>query len=106
MEQIVQYIQNHIERDIPRTEIAEEFYLNPDYLSRLFKKEMGVQLKDFIVAEKMKVAQDLLRTTALPVSMVAAKVGYSNFSHFSQVYKKVIGRSPAEDRASQGKNVL
>lgn len=106
MEQIVQYIQNHIERDIRRTEIAEEFYLNPDYLSRLFKKKMGVQLKDFIVAEKMKVAQDLLRTTALPVSMVAAKVGYSNFSHFSQVYKKVIGRSPAEDRASQGKNVL
>lgn len=101
MEQIVQYIQNHIERDIRRTEIAEEFYLNPDYLSRLFKKEMGVQLKDFIVAEKMKVAQNLLRTTALPVSMVAAKVGYTNFSHFSQVYKKIIGRSPAEDRASQ-----
>ena len=101
MEQIVQYIQNHIERDVRRTEIAEEFYLNPDYLSRLFKKEMGVQLKDFIVAEKMKVAQNLLRTTALPVSMVAAKVGYTNFSHFSQVYKKMIGRSPAEDRASQ-----
>ena len=82
-------IQNHIERDVRRTEIAEEFYLNPDYLSRLFKKEMGVQLKDFIVAEKMKVAQNLLRTTALPVSMVAAKVGYTNFSHFSQVYKKI-----------------
>ena len=52
MEQIVQSIQNHIERDVRRTEIAEEFYLNPDYLSRLFKKEMGVQLKDFIVARK------------------------------------------------------
>lgn len=101
MEQIVQYIQNHIERDIRRSEIAEEFYLNPDYLSRLFKKEMGVQLKDFIVAEKMKVAQNLLHTTALPVSMVAAKVGYSNFSHFSQVYKKIMGKPPAEDRQGE-----
>lgn len=99
MEQIVQYIQTHIEQDIRRTEIAEEFYLNPDYLSRLFKKEMGIQLKDFIVEEKMKVAQNLLRTTALPVSMVAAKVGYSNFSHFSQVYKKAMGKPPVEDRA-------
>ena len=101
MEQIVQYIQNHMERDLRRSDIAEEFYLNPDYLSRLFKKETGVQLKDFIVNEKMKVAQELLRTTALPVSMVAAKVGYSNFSHFSQVYKKIIGRPPAEDRQAE-----
>ncbi len=47
MEQIVQYIQNHIERDIRRTEIAEEFYLNPDYLSRLFKKRDGCTAQRF-----------------------------------------------------------
>ena len=45
MEQIVQYIQNHIERDVRRTEIAEEFYLNPDYLSRLFKRRWGSSSK-------------------------------------------------------------
>lgn len=100
VEQIKQYIETHMERDIRRSDIAEAFYLNPDYLSRLFKKETGVQLKDYIVAEKMKAAQTLLRTTDLPVSMVAVRVGYSNFSHFSQVYKKAMGRTPAEDRAA------
>ena len=47
---------------------------------------------------KMKEAQSLLKTTNLPISMIAVKVGYTNFSHFSQVYKKMLGVTPAEDR--------
>lgn len=95
---IVQYIHYNIEKDIRRNEIAEAVFLNPDYLSRLFKKEMRVPLKEYITECKVKEAQTLLKTTDLPVSIIAAKVGYTNFSHFSQVYKKVTGISPADDR--------
>ena len=72
--------------------------MNPDYISRMFRREMGVSLKEFIVGEKMKAARDLLTQTALPVSAVALRVGYGNFSHFSHIYKKVMGVSPAEER--------
>ena len=43
-------------------------------------------------------ARALIRSTGLPVSFVAAKVGYSNFSHFSNSYKRQFGVTPQEDR--------
>lgn len=98
IDKVIQYIHNNIEKDIRRNEIAEVVFLNPDYLSRLFKKEVGKSLKEYIMQCKMKEAQSLLKTTNLPISMIAVKVGYTNFSHFSQVYKKILGVTPAEDR--------
>lgn len=95
---IIQYIRDHIDQDIRRTDIAREVYLNPNYLSRLFKAETGMSLKEFIVLEKMKLAQAMLKSTKLPISIIAMKVGFSNFSHFSQVYKKIWNVTPAEDR--------
>ena len=72
--------------------------MNPDYLSRLFKNEKGISLKEYIIQQKMQSAQVLLRTTSLPVSIIASKLGYDNFSHFSQAYRKKMGISPTDER--------
>lgn len=98
IDRVLQYIYNHIESDLKRTDIAREVFLNPDYVSRMFKKEMGVSLKEFIINEKMKLAKSLLKSTKLPISTIALRVGYRNFSHFSQSYKRVMGLTPEEDR--------
>lgn len=101
VERIIAYIYNNIEYDIRRDDIANVVYLHPDYVSRLFKKEKGMSLKEFIVLSKMQQAQVLLKTTNIRISIVATKVGYSNFSHFSQVYKKIMGISPTEERENR-----
>lgn len=101
VDQAVRYIQQNIELDLHRSEIADAIFINSDYLARLFKKELGVSMKDYIISEKMRVAQSLLRGTNLPVSLVASKVGYSNFSYFSQVFKKETGMTPGEYRSNR-----
>lgn len=98
IESVIQYIHSNIEKDIRRGEIAAAINLNEDYLSRIFKKEKGISLKEYIIQEKMKTAQTLLRNTDFSVSMIGAKVGFTNFSHFSQTYKKVMGKTPVEER--------
>ncbi len=98
---IIRYIHEHIESDIRRSHIATAVYLSPDYISRLFRQEVGTSLSEFVMTEKMKVAQRLLRTTSLPINVVAAKIGYSNFSYFSKVYKKIMGTNPITDRQKQ-----
>jgi two-component system response regulator YesN len=98
IKRVIQFIHNNMDKDIRREDIAEAVYLNPDYLSRLFKREVGVSLKEFILTNKMKEAQALLRSTPQPVSVVALKVGYTHFAHFSQVYKKIMGVTPSEER--------
>jgi len=98
VELVIQYINRNIEKDLRRSDIARMVNLNEDYLSRIFKNEMNVSLKEFIILEKMKVAKSLLKTTNFPVGTIAAKVGFTNFSHFSQMYKKINGVAPVEDR--------
>lgn len=102
VETVIQYIHCNMEKDIRRSELAQMVNLNEDYLSRLFKKEKGISLKEYILLEKMRTAQNLLRNTTFSVGMIGAKVGFDNFSHFSQMYKKVMGRTPVEEREEAG----
>ena len=104
IERIINYIRSNISEEIRRSDIADVVYLTPNYISRLFRMKMNISLKDFIVEEKMKVAQSLILTTKLPISVIATKVGYSNFSYFSQSYKKVFGHPPTSERANSEKN--
>lgn len=98
IEEIVEYIHQNIQKNITRKDLADAVYLNPEYLSRLFKKEKGCTLSEFILKEKMNIAKSLLETTGFSVSIIASKVGYSNFSHFAQCFKKEFGVSPSEFR--------
>lgn len=98
VEKIKDYVDGHLEEEIHREDIARQVFLSPDYMVRLFKRETGTTLKEFITMQKMKMAQKLLQTTKLSVSVIAARLGYKNFSHFSTSYKKVIGNSPHEER--------
>jgi len=94
----IRYIHNHLEQNIRRDDVARAVFLHPNYLSRIFREQTGIPLKEFIIQEKMNLAQQLLLQTQLPVSIIAQRVGYQNFSHFSQAYKKAKGKNPTEER--------
>ena len=98
VEEVIRYINENLDHEIHRQDLADHVYLNPDYLNRLFKKQTGKTLKEFVIEHKMDEAKKMLQVTRLPVSIIAAKVGYDNFSHFSYAYKKVTGFSPLESR--------
>lgn len=98
VERVKKYIEEHLDRLLNVSDIASSLFMNADYLSRLFKNESGISLKEYITKRKVESAQLLLRTTSLPVSVIAAKLGYDNFSHFSQVYRRATGLSPTDER--------
>lgn len=103
IDHILQYIRSNIETEIRRTDIAETVHLNPNYVSRLFRNKTGKSIKEYIMEEKIKLAKELVRNTTLPISVITLKVGYNNFSYFAQVYKKMVGLTPVEDREMNGK---
>ena len=98
LNKISNYIHQNLDKPLKCADIAQEVYLSPDYITKLIRKEYGVTLKDFIIKEKMTAAQHLLKNTNLSISQIAVKLGYDNFSHFSQVYKKYNGLSPSQER--------
>ncbi|WP_336784628.1 helix-turn-helix domain-containing protein [Paenibacillus sp. MMO-177] len=92
------YIYEHLDNELSREQIAEHVHLNPAYLSRLFKKEKGISLSDFIVKVRMEKAKQLLQEPEIKISNAASSVGYTHFSHFAKMFKKVIGQTPQEYR--------
>ncbi|MBR3150526.1 MAG: response regulator [Erysipelotrichaceae bacterium] len=99
-ETIKNYIGTHLSKNIMKEDIVNLVHLNADYVTRIFKKQTGMSIKSYVIQEKMKEAQRLLRNTSLPVSHIAVRLGYSNFSYFSTSYKKVFGIAPAEEERS------
>jgi two-component system, response regulator YesN len=94
------YIAKNLTKNLSREEIAARIGLNPDYLSRVFKKETGMSPVEWIVAERLEYARSLLLKTDLSVGDIAVQVGYSNFSHFSAIFKKRFGLNPRDFKRS------
>lgn len=92
------YILENTDKLLTVKDVSEYIGLNPEYFTRLFKKETGHNIKDFILQCKFTIAKDLLTNSNLPISMVALELGYSNFSHFTQMFKRVEGITPKEYR--------
>ena len=99
VEAVKEYIALHLdEEDLSRDTIAQYTFLSPDYLSKVFKKRTGFSISDYLIQERFKKARELLVSTDLSVSAVASAVGYSHFSYFSKMFKKVAGCTPIEYR--------
>jgi two-component system response regulator YesN len=95
--QIKEYIELNFDKCISRNDIADKFYLNPDYLSRTFNKETGQSITEY--QAKLRIDRAiLLIQSGMSISEAAARVGYDNYSYFSTVYKKFEGISPSEFR--------
>jgi two-component system response regulator YesN len=95
---VKRYIETNLHLDMNREALAEHVYLNPAYLSRLFRKETGKSLTDFTVDLRLARAKTELAKTNVKISDIAGSVGYSNFSHFSKLFKKTTGLTPQEYR--------
>ena len=93
--QACKYIENHIdEDDLNRDEIASVFFVNPDHLSKVMKKDIGYSISENIIHLRINKAKELLSTTSLSISSIASSVGYSHFSHFAKMFKTKTGMTP------------
>lgn len=92
------------EQSLTREDIANQVFLNPDYLTRVFKKETGLSISDYLQQQRIEYAKELLRNTEQSISDIAVQVGYSNLSYFSTLFKKAVGVNPGEYRRRQPTN--
>lgn len=93
----VKYILDHIsDSDLSVTDVANSIFLNPIYLNRIFKKENGLSISQWIIKERMELASTLLLTTDKPAADIAYQIGYNNYPYFSTVFKKYFGTTPSQ----------
>lgn len=90
----IDYIYENLGGDLSIKVLATVTGLNPSYLSRLFSKEIGYPIKQFILEAKIETAQHLLKHTELSYSRVAFSLGFSSQSAFIAVFKKFTNMTP------------
>lgn len=88
------YIKQHYAENIDREDVAKSVYLTPNYLSKLFNKETGLTIRDYINQLRIDEAKKLLSSTSKAISVIAMDVGFENVSYFSTVFKKYCGCNP------------
>ena len=92
----VTYInQNYYNPSLSLTDVAKYIHTNTAYLSRIFKKEMGIGVSEYMNRLRMEQAARLLRETNIKISDVAEKVGIEDARYFSSLFKRYTGTSPS-----------
>jgi AraC family transcriptional regulator len=89
-----------LDEELTLKDIAAASYLSPFHFSRLFKKLTGVTPLAYLAAQRITRAQMLLAQSDLPITQIAAQVGYGSASHFTKAFRQSTGLSPREFRAS------
>lgn len=101
VDQISSYIEEHYNEKISLDQIAENMYLSPFYISRIFKSETGSAPIRHLIRIRLEKARELLEGGYQgSIQEVAALVGYDDAYHFSKLYKKHYGISPSQARKS------
>lgn len=88
--------QNLGNSELSLTKIAQVFFVNPSYLSRIFKKDMGINLMDYLTRLRLEEAIILLKNTDLKAYEIGEKIGIPDSSYFSTCFKKHTGLSISE----------
>jgi len=103
VEQIIGYFEEHYSEKISLDTIAENMYLSPFYISKIFKSETGDTPIRHLISIRLERARELLvEEREMSIQEVAAAVGYDDAYHFSKLFKKYYGKSPSQVRKEDG----
>ena len=95
---ITRYLQEHLAEEISLSILAEEFHLSAQYISQLFKSEIGVGFLAYLTNIRMEQAKKLLLSTSLSIAEVSEQSGYGDYRVFTKVFKKSEGITPSQYR--------
>ena len=91
---VKEYLDEHYVEKIVLDDLADKFFINKFYLSKIFKEAYGTTINNYLISKRITRAKQLLRFTDLTVDEIGATVGMSDANYFSRLFHKVEGISP------------
>lgn len=95
LKQIISFVDRNLHREISLADIASQLYMSQSSLCHLFREEMKISLKQYILQKKMIYAKSLLRKGVAP-GTAATLCGYKNYASFYKIFQKVTGQTPGQ----------
>lgn len=98
IQRVLEYIAENVTNNISLEEAAKVANMSSFYLSKLFKKEMGINFVTYISMQKIQEAKKWLLDTDEPIGNIAMELGYNEPNYFSKVFKRIEGMTPTTYR--------
>ena len=96
--EIKKYLDDHYTEKITLDGLAEKFFINKCYLTRIFKEAYGTTINTYIKSLRITKAKQCLRFTEMSIEEIGVTVGMEDVNYFSRLFRKVEGISPTEYR--------
>lgn len=95
---IKNYLDEHYQEKVVLDDIADKFFINKFYLTRVFKKQFGMSINNYLLQIRITHAKQLLRFSDKTVETIGIECGMGSVHYFSNIFKKVEGVAPSEYR--------
>lgn len=95
------FIETHLHEDLSLVRLAGIVYLNPTYLSRLFKQQTGQGVSEHIARLRLDKSKELLRYSSVKIQEIAGKVGFDSATSFGRFFKREAGLTPQDYRDAE-----
>ncbi|MBD2066335.1 helix-turn-helix transcriptional regulator [Leptolyngbya sp. FACHB-671] len=98
LQQAIDYIHTHLDRDLSLAELASVINISPTYFASLFKQATGISPYQYVIRQRVERAKVMLSKTDLTIADIALQVGFSSQSHLTQHFKRFTGMTPKQIR--------
>ena len=92
---IEKFIDENISGRITLTMISEHVHLSKEYISYIFKKNVGKTVIEYVNERKMMLAKNMIQAGEMSMKDIAENLGYENYGYFSRTFKKHFRTSPS-----------
>ncbi|GHV36951.1 hypothetical protein AGMMS49546_03360 [Spirochaetia bacterium] len=92
------YFEKHAKSHISRWKLADSVNVSEDYLTRVFRREMGCSLWEYLNQYRVCLAAEMLTHTGDTINEIAARTGFQDQAYFCRVFKKIYGKAPGQLR--------
>ncbi len=101
---VIEYIDANLKENLSVTMLSEKFNVSVNYLYNAFHKNLNCTVNEYITAQRITRAKELLTETTNPIYSIAEEVGINNYTYFCKLFKKIHKLSPGEYRKTHFKH--
>ena len=98
LQQVIEYINNHSDRDLALKELADLINISYYHFSRLFKRSTGLSPYQYLIEHRLSRATHLLKNTNLDIGEIAKRTGFTSHSNFCRTFHQYLSLSPKHYR--------
>jgi RpiB/LacA/LacB family sugar-phosphate isomerase len=98
LQRVLEYVKENIEKDLSVADMSEVVGMSQYYFSKLFKMSTGTTPHQYVMRQRVERAQELLRDGNTALVEVATQVGFETQSHFTSVFRRLVGITPKKFR--------